>query len=136
MKDSAGRVISGPRLTHGDSYAGPLNPNLTPPVGKKKVAKSLAKGFGLLRRKRTVMVFAGERLSSREALERFPNLIKRLDGGKGLKERSLQAKLLGYYKKGDMLGKDLRTYKARLDPSRSLPNGIVSKYESEQYLEF
>ena len=127
MLDSMRRVIQAPRRTHDGFYEG-LDPTAALPGGARRAARSVVAGVPLFRRRRTVIVFDGKRMSSGEALRRYPNLRERLDGGKGLKERSLRAKLLRYYRKGNLLGGDLRTYEAVLDESSSLPNGLLSEY--------
>ena len=92
-----------------------------------KVTAISLTGTGLAK-KRLTMSFQGKRMSAREAVSTFPNLRKRLDGGKGLKERTLQDKLRKFFRQDKVSGADLRRYEARLNPLRTLDNGIVRQF--------
>ena len=73
-------------------------------------------------------VFLGKHKSTKEALASYPNLRKRLDGGKNLKESSLRAKLLRQYRRNGIPESDLRQYKIRFDRTRELNGRNVAHH--------
>ena len=111
LRDTGRVTIQGPRLLHDENYDGPYDP---------RVRQWVVSGV----RRRVGMFFNGTRRSAKEALRLFPKLSNRLDGGKGLKQRTLEAKIRREYKKG-IPESDLRTYETRFDQNRDVGNQIV-----------
>ena len=112
LRTTGGDFVQGPRLSYDPFYEGPYDPNLPPPMdrrygrqksgalrnSKRQVVEGPRKGrnrFG-----RGTMHFLGVRRSAKEASLFFPRLRKEVDGGKGLKQRTIEAKIRRAYKEG------------------------------------
>ena len=107
LRRTTGQVMQGPRLTHDESYDGPYDPNSPPPSGgvRGRLGRQPRRRVKGTRRLR--MFFLGKR-SATDAPHTFLKLRRKLDGGEGLKESTLQAKLRKSYRSG-IAESDLRS---------------------------
>ena len=112
IRTTAGVETEGPRRFHDPFFKGCYDPNSPPPMdrrygGMKKGPLRNSKGQvvegprkGRNPRSRGAMHFLGVRRSARDAFHFFPRLRRQVDGGKGLKQRTIEAKIQQAYKKG------------------------------------
>ena len=141
LGDTTRRVVQAPRLSHSVGQDGVYDPNSPPPSvdrrygAQKRGPLHNSKGQvaegprrGKVRLGRGKMYFGGVRRSAKEALHLFPRLWMKLDGGKGLKQRTLENKVRTAYKSGSIPESDLVQYEASLGRNRSLRSGVVHHF--------
>ena len=137
LRTTASVSIEGRARFHDTVYEGPYEPTDRRYGAMKKGALRNSKGEviegprrGRNPRPRGTMHFLGVRRSAKEASNYFPRLKKMVDGGKCLKQSTIEAKIRKAYKRG--IDESLLTrHEARFDRERKIRGkgaGVVKHY--------
>ena len=137
---NTGESAEGPNRFHDTFYEGPYDPMDRRYGGMRKGSLRNSKGQivegprkGRNPRGRGLMHFLGVRRSAKDASNYFPRLRRMVDGGKGLRQRTIEAKIRKAYKKGIDQSLLIR-HEPKFDRERRLGgrgNGVVKHFYLE-----